>query len=217
MKAAFKKYSWNPSLAEDAVKYLSLGTSLTALKAIRKKWSDDKRNRFDALIDRLEFTDHLNVLLSNARNHHFRLDGHNLDGLDNDIPALRLYLILTCIDVCIGKRGETTKKFLNAIANLSPSTRARLETNLRVTGGERIKPYLASYPRSWAKIAGCLYALRNGYTHGGVRFQYIDNSSLLQIHRTYGNYGLAIAQGFDLYRELKEVVAEIARKAFNLS
>jgi len=217
MTTAIKKYSWNPSLAEDAVKYLSLGTSQSVLKSVRKKWTDDKRNRFDALIDRLEFTDHLDVLLCHAQSHHFRLDGHDLAGLDNDIPALRLYLILTCIDVCVGKRGKVTEKFLKAIVNLSPTTKARLESNLDVTGGRQIQPYLASYPRKWARIAGCLYALRNGYTHGGVRFQYIADSPLRQIHTTFGDYRLTIAQGFDLYRELKQVVAEIARKAFNLS
>lgn len=195
----------NPNLFKDAIQYLKLNLSYEELNKKINTWDSKKYSSFNALLDRLEFVDHLGIVSKNALKNNFLINGHEVVGIDVDLRAIRLYLLLTCIDICVGKKGKVGSKFKNAIGNLSQVVREQLEKNLRVSGKANI-----------ADIAMCFYSLRCGFTHNGFRFLYDDKCPFSQLQLTCGDEILEIEEKFDLFAVLQDVVAEIACKRFGL-
>lgn len=61
--------------------------------------SENTYEKIVSFIDRMEFINHLSYVKNEAEHNKFIFDGKEVNGIDNDIDSLRLYLTLICIDI----------------------------------------------------------------------------------------------------------------------
>jgi hypothetical protein len=195
----------NPNIIDDAIKFMNLQIQKDELKKRIQKFDEDTKLQFNAFLDRFELTNHLEKFSRYAQNNKFKINGEEINGIDADISSLRIYLLLTCIDICVGKKYQAGRNFKDAIKSISVKLREELKGNLSVNNASTI-----------TRIADCFWKLRCGYTHSGFRFHHIKNVKIRQVQLATDDAELELAPGFDLIAALKKTVSEIAQQRFGL-
>ena len=169
--------------------------------------------KLNTFIDRIEFIKHLKVLVENAKNQDFIIEGQEVVGVDWDISALRLYLSLTCIDIFYNATNHK-EHFENVFNHISKVLNIELEKNLRIieNGIEtKNKKGFAEY----------FYTIRNSYTHAGVRF-HSDGTSIYPLSQKFvvgtarnkNVKELQIEKKFNLIDFILKVAIENAKRIF---
>lgn len=106
---------YNPHFLGDLREMLNLQLPEAELQAKLDELENHKptiRDKLDTFTDRMEFVEQLSLVKSMIQKNGFMIDGHEVDGMDTDIGALRLYLSLTCIDIFASTHFKTFDEWL---------------------------------------------------------------------------------------------------------
>ena len=106
------KIGYNPHLLSDIKKIFKLSMNEDEIHNFINQWDRIKPAYYEklvAFIDRFEFIDHLEFVKEEAVQNKFKFAGHEVDGIDNDIDALRLYLTLSCIEIAAAIQCPATR------------------------------------------------------------------------------------------------------------
>ncbi len=136
------------------------------------------KERLNALIDRVEFIGHLDLVKNAAGASGYVLLGQEVTGIQWDIKALRLYLALTCIDIFFEHaKGTNHRSHFEASFSGAPETIKRSLLSL-------YKPDDTRKPDDTCKLKEIglfFYNVRNYYTHSGKRFHIKEDIPIDQL------------------------------------
>lgn len=161
-------------------------------------------------IDRVEFIKHLKILSEHAKNKNFVIDGHEVNGVDWDINALRLYLSLTCIDIFFNASNHK-EHFDIVFDKITEILQRELTGNLKIIENNvdisNIKEYALFF-----------YNIRNSYTHAGIRF-HSDGTKSYKLNQEFvvgtsknkTTKELQIEKGYDLTDLILRISIENAK------
>lgn len=171
---------FNPDFYKDAMRFM--GLQCTEADAKRQIEAIDAANplsqvqletgelslkeRLNALVDRVEFIDHLEVVSKFAQQSKFVILKQEVRGIHWDIKALRLYLALTCIDIFC-EVADHRSHFESVFQNLSGDTARLVSDNLTLQKANGTGCNLK-------ELGLFFYNVRNFYTHAGRRFHIIE-------------------------------------------
>lgn len=131
------KIGYNPNLAEDIKKYFDLTSSLGEINELLLRLDATKPSYYDrlvAFVDKIEFVEHLNSVRNEARTSDFTFDGKEVNGIDNDIDALNIYLILSCIDMFAAlRKHEPFEEWLPRCTDINDSMSFEEYISIKVT------------------------------------------------------------------------------------
>jgi len=246
MKIQTTQKVWNPNFLEDLVEFLQLDflkQDLNNLLDFINKKSPTTYEKLETLVDRIEFIFHLSVITEFVKKKKYILNNYELNGINWDIDALRLYLALTCVDIlsinfepfdkwlvknCSDfdsgyQLSEYIKsksdKYRNSFQLSSNFSRAFSKSSIKIREDICNNVQVingAEATNDLGKIVSYLYRIRNKYTHEGRRF----HSSPLRIDRNQ-NIGprdeetLKIEAGFDLTDAILQIAKEQANREIN--
>ena len=98
-----RKVVSNPDFEKDAVRLLRLENmsveEFTSLVGRARQGMEHEVDQVQVLVDRIEFIEHLKTVSRHVAGQGFVINGIELNGFDEDVAALRLYLALTCLDI----------------------------------------------------------------------------------------------------------------------
>lgn len=234
---------WNPNFFDDLIVYIKPDVSKTDLVNILKAINDispTTYEKLETLVDRIEFVKHLKIVKKHAKNEKFIFQGEEINGINWDIDALRLYLSLTCIDI-LASNFEPFDKWLlkncddfESCMNLNSYIKEKSELyresfqlsssfsrtfmnaskSVRSDISKNVTLIKGEQPdNSLESIVSYFYRIRNKYTHEGRRF----HSSLIPVDRNQ-NIGprdedqLEIKADFDLINVILLVAKEQANR-----
>jgi hypothetical protein len=227
--AFLKDYTvFNPNFAEDVVKFMGLQSSAArVLEDIERSERSDPltieqiesgeltlRERLNALIDRVEFIGHLQLVADAALASGCVLLGQEVNGIQWDIKALRLYLALTCIDIFCDKSDH--KSHFEAVFSGAPEAlKTRIQSSVFLFKADGTKGTLE-------EVGLFFYNVRNYYTHAGKRFHIKEGVPLAQVttftagsKRHKEEQTLVVAEGLELVGLIQSLALDVAKRRFN--
>lgn len=228
MNVVIKDYTvFNPNFYEDVLRFMKLQctkeeievqiNSVNATHPLSAAQIEagglSLKEKLNALIDRVEFTHHLEIVSRFAVQSNFDILGQEVRGIHWDIGVLRLYLALTCIDVFC-EAGSHREQFERAFSDATGDIATTIETKLWLQKGDGTKG-------SKADIGLFFYNVRNFYTHMGKRFHILENCSFRQEqsfasgsmkHKT--EQTLMLDEGVNLVDLIMQVALGVARRQF---
>jgi hypothetical protein len=229
VSGVIKDYTvFNPDFYGDVVRFIGLNctgteaeaqvTSIDASNPLSPEQRDagelSLKERLNAMVDRLEFIKHLDLLSRFAEESGFVVLGQEVKGIQWDIRALRLYLSLTCIDIFRPSNATQRTHFETTFANLEGKLAATVQTQLSLRKAD-------GKAATMAEMGLFFYNVRNFYTHTGRRFHIVDCSPLAQesvFHSGSKNKKeeqyLMVSQGVDLIDILVQIAIALARRRF---
>lgn len=223
-----KDYSvFNSNFREDVVTILNLNCS--AIEALKQIDDVNRKNppkpneikagqlslkeRLNALIDRIEFIKHLDVVSKLAVISKFRLLGQEVEGIHWDIKALRLYLALTCVDIFYTGTNHGSH-FEKAFSQMSGSIKKKLTEDIRLYKSDETLGNLE-------EIGLFLYNVRCYYTHSGKRFHIVENLDFAQQQSFLSGHmsskerqTLLIASNINLVDLVLDIAKSLAKRDF---
>lgn len=128
------------------------------------------KQRLYALVDRVEFIKHLELVSRFAVQSKFVILNEEVRGIHWDIKALRLYLALTCIDIFCESDNHRAH-FEAVFSGLTGEVAKLVSDNLSLK-----KP--AGTTANMEEMGLFFYNVRNFYTHAGRRFHILEGCSL---------------------------------------
>lgn len=166
----------NPNFADDVIKYMGLEDSVDKVRRDIERTNRNNplspeqinsgeptlKERLNALIDRIEFIGHLDLLSKTARDFNYFIGGQEITGVQWDIRSLRIYLAITCIDIFCEPSNHRTH-FENVFSEAPETIKNKLQNDLVL-----LTPDSAN--GSLKEIGIFFYNVRNYYTHSGRRF-----------------------------------------------
>jgi hypothetical protein len=206
-----RKVVSNPDFEKDAVRLLRLENmsveEFTSLVGRARQGMEHEVDQVQVLVDRIEFIEHLKTVSRHVAGQGFVINGIELNGFDEDVAALRLYLALTCVDILTPSSKPVGERFKEAFQKSSNGTKAALQMKLFVEINRQ-------HHHDIDNIADCLYAIRNAYTHDGVRFPWEDAVGVGQIQQTRDGKGavktLCASEPCDLVAAILDVAVDNA-------
>lgn len=203
------KIGFNPNLFEDIKTTLGLSSTLANTEQMLSELAKKRPTAYDKLVaftDRIEFIDHLEHVKNAAIKNDFMFDEHEVHGIDNDIDALKLYLVLSCIDMvakmrpyetfdvwltsnCDDFKGDIPLKEYIKKKSIDYYEQEGISSGFRnaiLNSSLEIRNKLTANLKTYEKgnmsndiedIIQFLKNIRNKYTHEGSRVYYLPASS----------------------------------------
>jgi len=203
----------NKNLEQDILKILGKKATKDSLDALKKE-KNKEFVKIAAFIDRIKFIRTLDTICLICEKNKYSLNGHEVEGIKNDIRPLQLYLALTCVDMfCdniyfidwlkdknsniteekislkdyLTQKQQEYKKVSRSENNYFIGSFTNSEDKIRTDIEKNLKVYKDDREYSdIGTIAEFLHQIRNKYTHESIRFQYLEKSPLPQ-HATIGD------------------------------
>lgn len=171
------------------------------------------KERLNALIDRIEFIGHLELVSDLAVKSNFVFLGQEVRGIHWDIRSLRLYLALTCIDIFC-EQGDHREHFETVFSQVSNRTKKIIDNSLFLTKPDGTK--------CTQREIGLFFSnVRNYYTHSGKRFHIMEECPLSQENlfmsgskKNKAVQCLVIADGTSLVDLLIGIAIDTAKRRF---
>jgi len=219
---------FNPNFGEDVIKFMGLRSSAKRVRDDIKRINESNPltpeqiesgeltlcERLNALIDRVEFIGHLQLVSDATSRSGYVLMGHEVNGIQWDIHALRLYLALTCIDIFYDKLNHKSH-FEAVFSDASEALKTRIQSGVSLLKADGTNGSLKD-------IGLFFYNVRNYYTHAGKRFHIVEDALLSQEATfTAGSkkykeeQTLVVAKGVELVDLIQSLALDVAKRRFN--
>jgi hypothetical protein len=221
---------FNPDFYKDVVRFMALKCSDAEAESRITKVDGDNRltskqeqagalslkQRLNALVDRIEFIHHLDILSRFAVQSDFVILNEEVRGIHWDIRALRVYLALTCIDIFREDDKHNAKDYFERVfTELNGAVRKLVDDTLSLEKQDGTTGNLEE------ELGLFFYNVRNFYTHSGLRFHILDATQFRQearflsgsIKHKQEQY-LVIEEHGDVVKVLLDIGISIARKRF---
>lgn len=177
---------FNPDFHKDVIRFMGLTSTEDEVERQVKDIDDANpltraqlasgelslKARLNALMDRIEFIHHLELVSRYAIESKFVILGEEVRGIHWDIDAQRLYLALTCIDIFC-ERTNHRDQFERAFADVTGQDATILSTHIALKKADGTTGSLKD-------IGLFFYNVRNFYTHSGRRYHIVANSFIAQ-------------------------------------
>ncbi len=217
----------NPRFYEDVIKFMELGcTEAEARERIEKTDAENPLNaaqiasgdptlkgRLNALMNRVEFIYHLELISRFAEESKSVILGKEVDGIGQDIEALRVYLAVTCIDIFCEKDNHRAH-FEQIFSGLTDEVAKLVGDGLSLKEADGTTGDMKA-------IGVFFYNIRNYYTHAGRRFHILPASSFRQEQRFLSGsrkdkkeWCLVVEDNVDLVDILLRVAISTAKRRF---